>query len=143
VGADVGIGDAAAQQRMRTGHLIPDVEPGHRKAQVVIEFAEADEAGDDLDEVGRPRVGVDQNRLRAAHFQDVRVNCVPFVVIGVQQRVGGIAAHDSREFPAEIEGVLHTHVDALPADRQVDAGGVAGQEHLPRPGSSRPDALRR
>ncbi len=118
---------------MRTGHRIPDLEPGHRGAQVVIDVVEADEAGHDLDEVGHPRVGVHENRLRPTHFQDVRVSRIPLVVIGVQQRVGGIAARYRREFPAEIEGILHAHVYALPTGWQVDMRGIAGQEHPPHP----------
>src|SRR5689334_21201194 len=38
-----------------------------------------------------------------------------------------------REFPAQVDRVLDTGVEALPADRRVDVSGVAGQQHSPVP----------
>jgi hypothetical protein len=36
-------------------------------------------------------------------------------------------------FPAEVEGVLHTEVQALAAGRKVNVGRIAGEEHAARP----------
>ena len=41
--------------------------------------------------------------------------------------------HNTRQFPAEIHGVLDADVHALTAHRRVDMGGIAGEENPPFP----------
>jgi hypothetical protein len=57
----------------------------------------------------------------------------PFGVVGVQQRLVGLAAGNEGELPARVPGVLDAGVHALGAGRAVDVGGVAGQEHQAGP----------
>jgi hypothetical protein len=52
-----------------------------------------------------------------------------FGVVGVQQRLVGLAAGHDGELSARVPGVLDAGVHALGAGRAVDVGGVAGQEH--------------
>ena len=66
-----------------------------------------------------------------------RTDGPPLEVIGVQQTLGRDAAADQGELPAEVDGVLDAGVHALGTCRAVDVGGVAGQERLTRPDTSR------
>ena len=49
-------------------------------------------------------------------------------VVGVQQRLGGLARQHRGELPAEVDRVAHAGVEPVPAPRWVLVRGVAGQE---------------
>ncbi len=51
-----------------------------------------------------------------------------FGLITVQQCFAAVAVDHRRQFPGQVERVLHAGVHALAAGRTVDVGGVAGQE---------------
>src|SRR6185436_3033794 len=52
-------------------------------------------------------------------------------LVAVEQRVWRTMADDMAELPAEVIGVLHTGVHALPAGRRMHVRGVADQKHPP------------
>src|SRR5271166_1701714 len=56
-------------------------------------------------------------------------DCPAFVRIGAQQLRRASPPQDRRQFPPQIEGVLHGDVHALPGFRAVGMAGVAGDEH--------------
>jgi hypothetical protein len=57
----------------------------------------------------------------------------PFGVVGVEQCPRHPACGDGREFPAEVERVLHAEVEPLTAGGRMDVRGVAGEECPPDP----------
>ena len=126
-GVDRDVGDATTQQWMVAEAGVADVEPRQRGAQIGVHLAEADEMSEDVVQLGDLIAQPEQRCLSADQVQSVGIGSVSLVVISVEQRVRGLAAHDGGELPAQVERVLHTHVHALPAGRKVDVCGIAGQ----------------
>ena len=62
-------------------------------------------------------------------FEQMRRDRQPLLLVAVEQRVGRAVAQHLAELPAEIVGVLHRGVHALPAGRRMHMRGVADQEH--------------
>jgi hypothetical protein len=52
-------------------------------------------------------------------------------VIGVQQRIRRVAVDHRGELPTKVDGVLHTHVQALASGREVNVRRVAGEQRAP------------
>jgi hypothetical protein len=58
---------------------------------------------------------------------------VPFRFVAVEQPRRRPAVHGGGQLPAQVHRVLDAGVHALPAERRVHVGRVAGQEHAPDP----------
>ena len=61
----------------------------------------------------------------------------PFDVVGVQQRVLGLAGHHRRQLPAEVGGVADAAVVALALPHRHQVGGVTGDHQAPLPERAR------
>ncbi len=70
---------------------------------------------------------------RSAAQQHHPAHRVPFALVGVEQRRGGVPAEHRGQLPAEVGGVLQPRVHALAARRGVDVRRVAGQEDAADP----------
>lgn len=81
----------------------------------------------------RPGFGGQQLALRAGVVEYVGGHRVPFGVVAVQQPDRCPIIDLGGQFPAEVEGVLDSEVEALSPERWVDVRGVAGQERSPDP----------
>src|ERR1700730_5628357 len=106
---------------------VADVASRQLGAQIGVHLAEADETSEDVVQLCNWFALPEQSCLSADQLKSVFISSVSLVVIGVQQCVRSLAAHDGGELPAQVECVLHAHVHALPAGRKVDVPGIAGQ----------------
>ena len=62
-------------------------------------------------------------------FEQVRRDRQPLLLVRIEQRGRRAMTQHMSELPAEIVGVLHAGVHALPAGRRMNVRGVAHQEH--------------
>src|SRR5262249_9760704 len=69
---------------------------------------------------------------RTRGLQDLIADRAAFDAVAVENRLRSLALANERQFPGEIESVLHAGVHALPAGRTVDMRGVAGHEDAAR-----------
>ncbi len=107
-------------------------------------------AGDPLDEVRRAvgrgrevgdhpaqgtgvRVGAHHRDLGAGPVEHPGADRMPFGGVGVEESDGCPAADDQGELPAQVHRVTDTEVEALAAERRVDVGRVAREQHTARP----------
>jgi hypothetical protein len=77
--------------------------------------------------VAAPRC-IEQLGGKAEH---VRRDGPALLFVAVEQGLGGAAAGDRRQLPAEVAGVLHAGVQALASGWRMHVRGVADQQHAP------------
>ena len=70
---------------------------------------------------------------QAGEVDDRLADWVPLLVVAVQECVARVALDDHREFPAQVESVLHAGVHALSTGRAVNVRRVTGEKHSSPP----------
>ena len=150
------MGETAARDR---AHRLRPVRRGRRCLQhrgVLVAVAE-DQVGAEvlgplglLDPAGGGRPGavavrsraveavVEQLRRQRRHVRGRLVDHPPvqrpaFGLVGVEQRRTAPSGQRRRELPAQVDRVADAGVEAVAAERRVEVGGVADQEHPPAP----------
>ena len=73
-------------------------------------------------------VGNHQPEAAVGRLQQALRDRQALVLVGVEQRVAGLALDHQRELPRQVVGILQAGVHALRADRAVDVRRVAEQE---------------
>ena len=114
---------------MARAEIVGDVELGHHPTHELASLVEAEEFGDDAAQRLRAVVGAPEGDGGERVAQHPRRHGMPFRLIGVEQALGRNALHHLREFPAQIDRVLHARVEALSARRIVDVRRIARDQH--------------
>ena len=81
----------------------------------------------------RPRIAAGARSLCHGVLQHAGGHRVPLGVVGVQQVVRRCPVDHLGQLPPQVHRVLHTGVEALPADRIVHMRRVASQQYASRP----------
>src|SRR5690606_37990773 len=118
-----------AEQLVPRTEVVADPEPGDLLDQVPVHHVEVHQLRQQPAHRPGTRSSGHQLALRADVVQHLRGHRAPLVLVAVQQPRGRPAAHLRGQFPTEVERVLDTEVEALPAQRRVHVRRVAGQQH--------------
>jgi hypothetical protein len=123
------VGHAPAQQRVPVIEVVADVEAGEHAGDVLARFVHAQQSGKSV--AKRVEAGIASGQWDLGHrgLQHAGGDRMTFGLVGVQEAVGRGSPDHLGELPAQVHRILHSEVEALPADRVVDVRGVAGQEH--------------
>ena len=70
-----------------------------------------------------------QFHLRAGVLEHRGSHRMPLVVVAVQEPVRRPAGHRRRQLPSQVERILDTEVQALPAGRRMNVGCVAREQY--------------
>ena len=80
-------------------------------------------------EVGGEQLGREDPHVRDRRLDHTRLDRSPLGLVGVEEPGAAPAVEDGGELPAEVDGVADAGVEPVAAERGVEMGSVAGEEH--------------
>ena len=114
---------------MPLAQIVPNIQTGHLRGELFARLLHPEELAPRCPAAPSCDRPAAQRDLRHRVLQHARRDRMALGVIGVEQALRRRAFDHLRQLPAEVHRVLHTDVEALPADRRVHVRGVAREQH--------------